>query len=102
VEKDPYLGGTCLHVGCIPTKVLLHHAEIYDHFKDAAEYGIEVNGVKINWGATMTRKDKIVKKHAKGIEFLFKKNKGGMGAGLGPLRRPRKDQRRERRQENGD
>jgi dihydrolipoamide dehydrogenase len=75
VEKDPYLGGTCLHVGCIPTKVLLHHAEIYDHFKDAAEYGIEVSGVKLNWGATMSRKDKIVKKHAKGIEFLFKKNK---------------------------
>jgi dihydrolipoamide dehydrogenase len=75
VEKDPFLGGTCLHVGCIPTKVLLHHAEIYDHFKDAKEYGIEVSDVKLNWGTTLGRKDKIVKKHAKGIEFLFKKNK---------------------------
>lgn len=74
VEKDPFLGGTCLHVGCIPTKVLLHHAEIYDHIKEASEYGIEVNGVKLNWGSTLARKDKIVKKHAKGIEFLFKKN----------------------------
>ena len=74
VEKDPFLGGTCLHVGCIPTKVLLHHAEIYDHFKEASEYGIEVSGVKLNWGSTLARKDKIVKKHAKGIEFLFKKN----------------------------
>ncbi|HEV8385893.1 MAG TPA: FAD-dependent oxidoreductase, partial [Candidatus Acidoferrales bacterium] len=36
VEKDGFLGGTCLHVGCIPTKVLLHHAEIYHHFKNAA------------------------------------------------------------------
>ena len=75
VEKDPFLGGTCLHVGCIPTKVLLHHAEVYDHFKNAEELGFEVSGLKINWGNILARKDKIVKKHAKGIEFLFKKNK---------------------------
>ncbi len=75
VEKDPFLGGTCLHVGCIPTKVLLYHAEIYDHFKNAEELGFEVSGLKINWGNVLARKDKIVKKHAKGIEFLFKKNK---------------------------
>ena len=75
VEKDPFLGGTCLHVGCIPTKVLLHHAEVYDHFKNAAELGFEVSGLKINWANVLARKDKIVKKHAKGIEFLFKKNK---------------------------
>jgi dihydrolipoamide dehydrogenase len=75
VEKDPFLGGTCLHVGCIPTKVLLHHAEVYDHFKNGAELGFEVSGLKINWANVIGRKDKIVKKHAKGIEFLFKKNK---------------------------
>src|SRR3981189_1126790 len=75
VEKDPFLGGTCLHVGCIPTKVLLHHAEVYDHFKNGAELGFEVSGLKINWANVLARKDKIVKKHAKGIEFLFKKNK---------------------------
>jgi dihydrolipoamide dehydrogenase len=75
VEKDPFLGGTCLHVGCIPTKVLLHHADIYDHFKNGAELGFEVSGLKVNWANVMARKDKIVKKHAKGIEFLFKKNK---------------------------
>ena len=75
VEKDPFLGGTCLHVGCIPTKVLLHHADVYDHFKDAEELGFEVSGLKINWANILARKDKIVKKHAKGIEFLFKKNK---------------------------
>src|SRR6266436_4461593 len=75
VEKDPFLGGTCLHVGCIPTKVLLHHADVYDHFKNGAELGFEVSGLKINWSNILARKDKIVKKHAKGIEFLFKKNK---------------------------
>jgi dihydrolipoamide dehydrogenase len=41
IEKDPYLGGTCLHVGCIPTKALLFNAELWDHLKDATEYGIE-------------------------------------------------------------
>jgi dihydrolipoamide dehydrogenase len=89
VEKDPFLGGTCLHVGCIPTKVLLHHADVYDHFKNGAELGFEVSGLKINWANILARKDKIVKKHAKGIEFLFKKNKvewvqgWGRYAGLG-------------------
>jgi dihydrolipoamide dehydrogenase len=90
VEKDPFLGGTCLHVGCIPTKVLLHHAEIYDHFKTADELGFEVSGLKINWPNVLARKDKIVKKHAKGIEFLFKKNKvewvQGWGRYAGPGR----------------
>ena len=61
VEKDPFLGGTCLHVGCIPTKVLLHHADIYDHFKRAEEFGFEVKDVKVNWPAILARKDKIVK-----------------------------------------
>src|SRR5271168_3633777 len=88
VEKDPYLGGTCLHVGCIPTKVLLHHAEVYDHFKNGAELGFEVSGLNVNWANILARKDKIVKKHAKGIEFLFKKNKvefvQGWGRYAGP------------------
>lgn len=75
VEKDPYLGGTCLHVGCIPTKVLLHHAEIYDNLKNAKEFGIDVKEFSLNWPATLTRKDRIVFKHAKGIEFLFKRGK---------------------------
>jgi dihydrolipoamide dehydrogenase len=75
VEKDPFLGGTCLHVGCIPTKVLLYHAEVYDHFKSATELGFEVSGLKINWANILARKNKIVLKHSKGIEFLFKKNK---------------------------
>ena len=55
--------------------MLLHHADVYDHFKNGAELGFEVSGLKINWANILARKDKIVKKHAKGIEFLFKKNK---------------------------
>jgi len=90
VEKDPFLGGTCLHVGCIPTKVLLYHAEIYDHFKNAEELGFEVSGLKINWGNILARKDKVVKKHAKGIEFLFKKNKVEWVQGWGRYEGPGK------------
>ncbi len=88
IEKDGFLGGTCLHVGCIPTKVLLHHAELYGHFKNAKEFGIEVKDFKLDWSAVLARKDKIIKKHAKGIEFLFRKNKveslQGWGRYAGP------------------
>jgi dihydrolipoamide dehydrogenase len=90
IEKDPYLGGTCLHVGCIPTKVLLHHAEVYDHFKNGEELGFEVSGLKVNWANVLARKDKIVKKHAKGIEFLFKKNKVEFLQGWGRYEGPGK------------
>ena len=90
VEKDPFLGGTCLHVGCIPTKVFLHHADIYDHFQRAQEFGFEVKDVKVNWPAMVERKDKIVKKHAGGIGMLFKKNKVDSITGWGRVVAPGK------------
>lgn len=90
VEKDGLLGGTCLHVGCIPTKILLHHAELYDHFRNAAEFGFDVKDCKVNWPAILARKEKIVKKHAKGIESLFRKHNietvSGWGRVAGPGR----------------
>jgi dihydrolipoamide dehydrogenase len=86
IEKDSVLGGTCLHVGCIPTKALLFNAEIWDHLKDAKEFGIEgVDSRKLNWGAVQERKSKIVTKHAKGLEFLMKKNKVEVVRGYGKL-----------------
>ena len=88
IEKDPFLGGTCLHVGCIPTKVLLHHADLYEDFKRASEFGFEVADVKVNWPAMIARKTKIVNKHAKGIEFLFKKNKVESMQGWGRIVAP--------------
>ena len=89
IEKDPYLGGTCLHVGCIPTKALLFNAELWDHLKDAKEYGIEgVNSRKLNWEAVQERKTKIVDKHAKGLQFLMRKNKVHTVAGFGKLTGP--------------
>ena len=89
IEKDPYLGGTCLHVGCIPTKALLFNAELWDHLKDAKEFGIEgVGSAKLNWGAVQERKTKIVNKHAKGLEFLMRKNKVETLKGFGKLTGP--------------
>ncbi len=88
IEKDGFLGGTCLHVGCIPTKVLLHHADVYEYFKNAKEFGIEVGEFKLNWAQVMARKDRVVKKHAKGIEALFKKNKVDSATGWGKYAGP--------------
>ena len=86
IEKDNVLGGTCLHVGCIPTKALLFNAEIWDHLKDAKEFGIEgVDSRKLNWAAIQERKSKIVTKHAKGLEFLMRKNKVETIKGYGKL-----------------
>ncbi|HZT74732.1 MAG TPA: dihydrolipoyl dehydrogenase [Terriglobales bacterium] len=75
IEKDPKLGGTCLHVGCIPTKALLHNADVMDTFRNAKELGVDVGAFSLNWAQVQARKDKIVSKHAKGIEFLYRKNK---------------------------
>lgn len=86
IEKDAKLGGTCLHVGCIPTKALLFNAELWDHLKEAREFGIEgVAGAKLNWPAIQDRKNKIVAKHAKGLEFLMRKNKVETISGYGRL-----------------
>jgi len=91
IEKDGFLGGTCLHVGCIPTKALLFNAEIWDHLKDAKEFGIEgVDARKLNWAAIQERKAKIVTKHAKGLEFLMRKNKVETIKGYGKLAEPAK------------
>ena len=67
IERDKQLGGTCLHVGCIPTKALLFHAEIYDHLKHAKDYGIELAGeAKLNWKTILDRKNQI--RHAEYVK----------------------------------
>ncbi len=89
VEKDNQLGGTCLHVGCIPTKALLFNAEVYDHVKEGAELGLEnTAGVTLNWGVVQKRKQGIVDKHTKGLTFLMRKNKVDVIRGYGKLTGP--------------
>ena len=92
IEKDSRLGGTCLLVGCIPTKALLFNAEIYDHFKHAKEYGLDGLGeATVNWKTILDRKNAIVSKHVKGLEFLMRKNKVTVIPGFGKLTGPAKD-----------
>jgi dihydrolipoamide dehydrogenase len=92
IEREPKLGGTCLHVGCIPTKSILFNAEVYDHLKHAKEYGIEgVGEVTLNWKAILDRKNQIVTKHVKGLDFLMRKNKVTVIPGTGSLTGGAKD-----------
>jgi dihydrolipoamide dehydrogenase len=92
IEKSEKLGGTCLHVGCIPTKSLLFNAEIYDYVKHAKEYGIDGLGEgKLNWQAVLDRKNQIITKHVKGLDFLMRKNKVTVVSGFGKLTGPAKD-----------
>jgi dihydrolipoyl dehydrogenase len=92
IEKDDKLGGTCLHVGCIPTKALLFNAEVYDHLKAAEEYGIDGLGAgKLNWKNIQDRKNKIVAKHTKGLDFLVRKNKVDRVSGFARLTGPAKN-----------
>jgi dihydrolipoamide dehydrogenase len=75
IERQPRLGGTCLLVGCIPTKALLHTADVWDYFKNPAAQGIACQDPQLNYAQVLDRKNKIVSKHSKGIEFLMRKNK---------------------------
>ncbi|HYM11117.1 MAG TPA: dihydrolipoyl dehydrogenase [Bryobacterales bacterium] len=86
IEKDPYLGGVCLHVGCVPTKSLLYSAEIYEHFLHPEEHGISIQSLTLDWGRVQQRKQQIVDKHAKGVAFLFKKHKVETITGYGRLK----------------
>lgn len=86
IESSEKLGGTCLHVGCIPTKALLFNAEVYDHLKHSKDYGIEIAGdAKLNWKTILDRKNQIISKHTKGLDFLMRKNKVTVVPGFGKL-----------------
>jgi dihydrolipoamide dehydrogenase len=86
IEKTDKLGGTCLHWGCIPTKALLFSAEVWDHLKHAENYGIDgVSAAKLNWDNLLKRKNDIIVKHTKGLDFLMKKNKITVVRGHGRL-----------------
>ncbi len=74
VEKDERYGGTCLLRGCIPTKALLHTADLLDRIRDAGTMGIEVSGATLDIDRAMDRKEQVVDKNARGVAFLFKKN----------------------------
>jgi len=87
VEADKTLGGTCVSVGCIPSKALLHSSEHYEWLRlHAAEHGIKLDGASVDLPAMMARKTDVVAQNTKGIEFLFKKNKVTWAKGFGTLK----------------
>lgn len=76
VEKMATLGGICLNVGCIPSKALIHAAEVFESAKEASTFGVQTEGVSIDWNATQKwKQEKVVNRMTNGIEFLLKKNK---------------------------
>ena len=86
IESRGSLGGTCLNVGCIPSKSLLNLSEEFHKVKGLANKGIEVGDVKLNLDKMMKRKDKAVTVLTKGVEFLFKKNKVTYFKGYGSFK----------------
>ena len=75
IEKDPTFGGTCLNVGCIPSKALLESSELYAEAKhNFKAHGIQIDGLKLDLAAMMARKDKVVKSLTTGVAGLFKKH----------------------------
>ena len=75
IDKRDTLGGTCLNVGCIPSKALLSASGKYlEASKKFADIGIEVSGLQVNLTQMLSKKDSVVSELTKGIEFLFKKN----------------------------
>jgi dihydrolipoamide dehydrogenase len=91
IDANDRLGGTCLLWGCIPTKAMLFTAEIWDHLKHADRYGIDVAEPKLNWKAVLARKDDVISRHTKGLDFLMKKNKITTFKGYGRLTGGAKD-----------
>jgi dihydrolipoamide dehydrogenase len=86
VEKRTSLGGTCLNVGCIPSKALLDSSELYAQLRHhAARHGIVVGDVKVDLPAMLARKDEVVKGLTQGVAYLMKKNKIAVFTGTGRL-----------------
>jgi dihydrolipoamide dehydrogenase len=90
VEKDTRLGGTCTLRGCIPTKQMLMSAHVFEQMKHAADFGVQASQIQLAFADVQKRKDKVVLKNSKGIEFLMKKNKVTVFKGTGRLALPGK------------
>lgn len=87
VEYDKTLGGTCVNVGCIPSKALLQSSEHYEFSRlHAHEHGLTFDGLRFDLAQMMKRKDEVVSSNTRGVEFLFKKNKVTWAKGTGTLR----------------
>lgn len=85
IDEQPKLGGTCLHWGCIPTKAMLESAELYERVQHGAEFGVQAEGVRFDYGTVAKRRQAVVDRLAKGLDALAKKNKVEVIRGRGTL-----------------
>ncbi len=90
IEKDTRLGGTCTLRGCIPTKQMLMSAHVYEQMQHAADFGVQATGIQLAFEDVQKRKNRVVLKNTKGIEYLMKKNKVTVFKGTGKLALPGK------------
>jgi dihydrolipoamide dehydrogenase len=89
VEKEKALGGTCLRVGCIPSKAMLESSDLYHEAKDGfARHGVLFEGVRVDLAAMLKRKEQVVTANTNGVDFLFKKNKVARYVGHGRFAGP--------------
>ncbi len=89
VEKMATFGGTCLNVGCIPSKALLHTSELFDAAGHKFEgFGIKVGKPKLDLKAMLGHKDSVVEANVSGVAYLFKKNKIDSFRGIGSIASP--------------
>ncbi|HLN80619.1 MAG TPA: dihydrolipoyl dehydrogenase, partial [Thermoanaerobaculia bacterium] len=90
VERDPKLGGVCTLRGCIPTKALLHTADVLEEARHGTEVGVATREVRLDFPAAMKHKEKVVRQSTNGISYLMKKNKVDVVAGFGRIAGPGK------------
>jgi len=88
VEKEPRLGGVCTLWGCIPTKALLHTADVLEEARHGADVGVAAREVRLDMPAALKHKEKIVRQSTNGITFLMKKNRVDVASGFGRLAGP--------------
>jgi dihydrolipoamide dehydrogenase len=92
VEREEVLGGTCLNWGCIPTKALLHTAEMLDAFNRSEEFGINVDGFELNYEQLAEYRDRVVGRLQQGVSGLMRKNSVQVFTGMGSFVEPKKIQ----------
>lgn len=90
VEREPRLGGVCTLRGCIPTKALLHTADLLEEARHGAEVGVAVREVRLELSGAMKHKEKVVRQSSNGVAYLMKKNRIDVSTGFGRIAAPGK------------
>src|SRR6202171_1568564 len=88
VELEPRLGGVCTLRGCIPTKALLHTADLLEEARHGADVGVTAREVKLEMAGAQKHKDRVVRQSSSGVSYLMKKNRGDVTTGLGRIAGP--------------